>query len=150
MSSVFAYLKNEQPELAKKQIALVSTDPFISRSDQRLNQRIGGTKVKHDHFGPELQAFQLSRVLSIRWRSPYTITILYLIYTFTSSPRQTTVLSKESGVSYTIAPDPRIPKYGSPKPIADHELSVATAIATASENILMLPPTTLASLADAV
>ncbi|WKT44510.1 Cytochrome P450 [Fusarium oxysporum f. sp. vasinfectum] len=31
-------------------------------------------------------------------------------------------------------------KYGSPKPIADHELSVATAIATASENILMLPP----------
>ncbi|TXC00674.1 hypothetical protein FocTR4_00008775 [Fusarium oxysporum f. sp. cubense] len=39
-----------------------------------------------------------------------------------------------------------MPKYGSPKPIADHELSVATAIATASENILMLPPTTLASL----
>ncbi|KAH7164301.1 cytochrome P450 [Fusarium sp. MPI-SDFR-AT-0072] len=31
-------------------------------------------------------------------------------------------------------------KYGSPKPIADHELSVATAIATASENILMLSP----------
>ncbi|KAJ9422145.1 cytochrome P450 [Fusarium oxysporum] len=31
-------------------------------------------------------------------------------------------------------------KYGSPKPIADHELSVATAIATAPENILMLPP----------
>ncbi|KAL5623023.1 hypothetical protein FOBRF1_002273 [Fusarium oxysporum] len=139
MSSVFAYLKNEQPELAKKQIALVSTDPFISRSDQRLNQRIGGTKVKHDHFGPELQAFQLSRVLSIRWRSPYTITILYLIYTFTSNPRQTTVLSKESGVSYTIA---RTFYFVSPY--------VATAIATASENILMLPPTTLASLADAV
>ncbi|KAF4946552.1 hypothetical protein FGADI_11087 [Fusarium gaditjirri] len=29
--------------------------------------------------------------------------------------------------------------FGSPKPIADHELSFATATTTASENILMLP-----------
>ncbi|KAF4438855.1 Cytochrome P450 3A11 [Fusarium acutatum] len=41
-------------------------------------------------------------------------------------------------------------EYGSPKPIADHELSIATAIATASKNILMLPLNKLASLAVAV
>ncbi|KAI1009752.1 hypothetical protein LB504_003669 [Fusarium proliferatum] len=37
-------------------------------------------------------------------------------------------------------------KYGSPQPIADHGLSIATAIATASKSILMPPPNTLASL----
>ncbi|KAF5541704.1 cytochrome P450 monooxygenase 3A11 [Fusarium phyllophilum] len=41
-------------------------------------------------------------------------------------------------------------KYGSTKPIADHELSIATAIATASKNILMLPFNKLASLTVAV
>ncbi|CCT68734.1 uncharacterized protein FFB20_09487 [Fusarium fujikuroi] len=37
-------------------------------------------------------------------------------------------------------------KYGSPQPIADHGLSIATAIAIASKNIVMPPPNTLASL----
>lgn len=63
MSSVFAYLQHEQPELTKKQIALVSTDigldvklvsPMmaihtvsrrVSCSGQRLSQCTGGQKT---------------------------------------------------------------------------------------------------------